>query len=125
MSHFSTIKTQITDVEILIKSLQDLGFTVQTNAQVRGHNGLRLQADVVAVLPGHYDLGWTRNADETYDLVADLWGVAKQHNQQQLLDSINQKYAVNKTIGEIKRLGYNLTKQQVQADGTIKLIVQR
>jgi len=125
MSHFSTIKTQITDAEILIKSLQDLGFTVQTSAQVRGHNGLRLQADVVAVLPGHYDLGWTKNADGTFDLVADLWGVAKQHNQQQLLDSINQKYAVNKTIAEIQRLGYNLAKHTVQADGTIKLIVQR
>jgi hypothetical protein len=125
MSHFSTIKTQITDAEILIKSLQDLGFSVQSSAQVRGHNGLRLQADVVAVLPGHYDLGWTKNADGTYDLVADLWGVAKQHNQQQLLDSINQKYAVNKTISEIKRLGYNLAKQTVQEDGTVKLIVQR
>jgi len=125
MSHFSTIKTQITDAEILIKSLQDLGFIVQTTAQVRGHNGLRLQADVVAVLPGHYDLGWTRNTDGTYDLVADLWGVAKQHNQQQLLDAINQKYAVNKTMVEIKRLGYNLAKHTVQADGTIKLIVER
>jgi hypothetical protein len=125
MSHFSTIKTQITDERILIQSLQDLGFSVQTSAQVRGHNGLRLQADVVAVLPGHYDLGWTRNADGTYDLVADLWGVAKQHNQQQLLDAINQKYAVNKTISEIKRLGYNLAQHTVQADGTIKLIVQR
>jgi hypothetical protein len=125
MSHFSTIKTQITDERILIQSLQDLGFSVQTSAQVRGHNGLRLQADVVAVLPGHYDLGWTKNADGTYDLVADLWGVAKQHNQQQLLDAINQKYAVNKTISEIKRLGYNLAQHTVQADGTIKLIVQR
>lgn len=125
MSHFSTIKTQITDAEILIKSLQDQGFTVQSAEQVRGHNGLRLQADVVAVLPGHYDLGWTKNADGTFDLVADLWGVAKQHNQQQLLDSINQKYAVNKTISEIKRLGYNLTKHTQGADGTIKLIVER
>jgi len=125
MSHFSTIKTQITDAEILIKSLQDLGFAVQTSAQVRGHNGLRLQADVVAVLPGHYDLGWTKNADSSFDLVADLWGVAKQHNQQQLLDAINQKYAVNKTICEIRRLGYNLTKQSVQSDGTVRLIVER
>lgn len=125
MSHFSTIKTQITDAQILIRSLQDLGFVVQTQAQVRGHNGLRLQAEVVAVLPGHYDLGWTSNSDGTYDLVADLWGVAKQHNQQQLLDAINQKYAVNKTIGEINRLGYNLAQQTVQADGTVKLIVER
>ena len=125
MSHFSTIKTQITDTEILIKSLQDLGFTVETVSQVRGHNGLRLQADVVVILPGHYDLGWTKNADGTFDLVADLWGVAKQHNQQQLIDSINQKYAVNKTIAEIKRLGYSLAKQTVATDGTVKLIVER
>ncbi|MEM6446407.1 MAG: DUF1257 domain-containing protein, partial [Cyanobacteria bacterium P01_D01_bin.123] len=36
---------------------------------------------------------------------ADLWGVAKKHNQTELINSINQKYAVNKTLTEVKRPG--------------------
>jgi len=33
-------------------------------------------------------------------LIADLWGVAKKHNQTEI-NSINQKYAVNKTLAEV------------------------
>jgi hypothetical protein len=63
MSHFSTLRTKITDAEILKNSLRDLGLQVKTNADVRGYNGQRLRADIVAVLEGDYDLGWSRNAD--------------------------------------------------------------
>jgi hypothetical protein len=34
-----------------------------------------------------------KNPDGSYDLIADLWGVAKKHNQTELINSINQKYA--------------------------------
>jgi hypothetical protein len=33
----------------------------------------------VAQLEGDYDLGWSKNPDGSYDLIADLWGVAKKH----------------------------------------------
>jgi len=103
MSHFSTLRTKITSAEILTSSLADLGFTVKHNAEVRGYNGQRQRADIVAVLEGDYDLGWSRNSDGSFDLIADLWGVAKKHNQTELINSINQKYAVNKTLAEVKR----------------------
>jgi len=45
-------------------------------------------------LEGEYDLGWSRNSDGSFDLIADLWGVAKKHNQTELINSINHKYAV-------------------------------
>jgi hypothetical protein len=89
--------------EILIASLRDLGFTVKTEADVRGSNGQRVQADVVAVLAGDYDIGWSRNGDGSFDLIADLWGIAQKHSQTELINSINQKYAVNKTLEEIKQ----------------------
>ncbi len=105
MSHFSTLRTKITDAVILTNSLRDLGINVKTNAEVRGYNGQQVRADIVAVLEGEYDLGWSENGDGTFDLIADLWGVAKKHNQTELINSINQKYAVNKTLYEVKQRG--------------------
>lgn len=117
MSHFSTLRTKITDAEILKSSLRDLGISVKTDADVRGYNGQRVRSDIVAVLEGEYDLGWSRNADGSFDLIADLWGVAKKHNQTELINSINQKYAVNKTLAEVKRPGLN--------NANVKLVVQK
>jgi ABC-type transport system substrate-binding protein len=117
MSHFSTLRTKITDAEVLQSSLRDLGINVKTEADVRGYNGQRVRADLVAVLEGEYDLGWSRNGDGSFDLIADLWGVAKKHNQTELINSINQKYAVNKTLAEVRRPGLQ--------NANVKLMVQK
>jgi Protein of unknown function (DUF1257) len=116
MSHFSTLRTKIADAEILKTSLRDLGINVKIEADVRGYNGQRLRADIVATLEGDYDLGWSRNADGSFDLIADLWGVAKKHNQTELINSINQKYAVNRTLNEVRRPGLS--------NANVKLVVQ-
>ncbi len=116
MSHFSTLRTKITDSVILTNSLRDLGINVKTNAEVRGYNGQQVRADIVAVLEGEYDLGWSENSDGTFDLIADLWGVAKKHNQTELINSINQKYAVNKTLSEVKQRGLQ--------NANVKLVLQ-
>lgn len=117
MSHFSTLRTKIADAEILKQSLQDLGLLVKSEAEVRGYNGQRVRADIVAQLEGDYDLGWSRNPDGSFDLIADLWGVAKKHNQTELINSINQKYAVNKTLTEVKRPGLQ--------NANVRLVVHR
>jgi hypothetical protein len=106
----------VTDAEILKQSLADLGIATKTEADVRGYNGQRVRADLVAVLDGEYDLGWSRNVDGSFDLIADLWGVAKKHNQTELINSINQKYAVNKTLAEVKRPGLQ--------NANVKLVLQ-
>lgn len=105
MSHFSTLRTKITNAAVLKTSLKDLGIEVKTDADVRGYNGQRIRADIVAVLEGEYDLGWSENTNGSFDLIADLWGVAKKHNQTELINSINQKYAINKTLLEVKQPG--------------------
>jgi hypothetical protein len=102
MSHFSTLRTKVTDAEVLKSSLRDLGIEVRTDADIRGYGDHQIRADIVAVLEGEYDIGWSRNADGSFDLIADLWGIAKRHNQTELINSINQKYAINKTLAEVK-----------------------
>ncbi len=111
---FSVLRTKITDAVILTNTLRDLGMNVKTNAEVRGYDGYQVRADIVAVLEGEYDLGWSENSDGTFDLIADLWGVAKKHNHTELVSAINQKYAVNKTLSEVKQRGLSqfLNKQR-------------
>ena len=116
MSHFSTLRTKLTNTEILKATLRDLGICIKTNATVRGAGCQRLSADIVAVLEGEYDMGWSRNADGSFDLITDLPGVTIKHNQAQLISSINQKYAVNKTLSQIKQSGLQ--------NANVRLVVQ-
>ncbi len=125
MSHFSTLRTKITDADILKTSLKDLGIAVKTQADIRGYNGQRVKADIVATLEGEYDLGWSRNPDGSFDLIADLWGVAKKHNQTELINSINQKYAVTKTLSEVRRTGSTLVAQGVSSEGSTRVTIQK
>ena len=116
MSHFSTLRSQLTNVDILKDSLLNLGFVVQTDVAVRGSDCQHVRADIVAVLEGGYDLGWSRSADGSLNLIADLWGVARKHDMPKLISSINQKYAVNQTLATVKRPGLQ--------NATVKLIMQ-
>jgi hypothetical protein len=105
MSHFSTLRSKLTDTETLKVALQDLGIKVKTNAEVRGLCNQTIKADIVAVLDGDCDLGWQRNSDGSLAVIADLWGVATKHNLANLMDVVNQKYAINKTLEAVKRPG--------------------
>jgi len=116
MSHFNTLRSKLTDVAILQDSLRQLGFVVQTDAMVRGSDCQSVRADIVAVLEGGYDLGWSRNANGSLDLITDLWGVARKHDMSQLLNAINQKYAVYQTLAAVQRPGLQ--------NATVKLVTK-
>jgi predicted metal-dependent phosphotriesterase family hydrolase len=105
MSHFRTVRTKLSNAEILIATLRDLGICVKTDANVRGFNGQRIRTDIVAVLDSEQDIGWSRNAHGSFDMIADLSGVARKNNVNELIISINQKYAVNKTLAQVKQSG--------------------
>jgi hypothetical protein len=105
--YFSLFRTKLTDAEILKTSLQQLGFTVKTNADVRGYMGQRVRADIVAILEGDYDLGWIRNPDDSFDFICDLGGVSDSYDQTELILSIMQQYALNKTLAERETIEQN------------------
>jgi hypothetical protein len=117
MSHFSTLQSKLTNGELLQTSLHDLGMTVKTNARVRGLCGQSVHADIMVVLDGECDLGWSRRSDGSFALVADLWGVARRHDVAKLMTAVNQKYAVNQTLAAVKRPGLQqaTVKLQLQA----------
>ena len=42
-----------------------------------------------------------------------------------LAGRIQQRYAYSKVLGELKRKGYQLAKEEKQVDGTVKVVLQR
>lgn len=71
MSHLTTVKTEIRSVEALREACTALGLTLQAGGRVRFYAGESDPVDCHVQLPGHYDLGFTRQADGTYGFVAD------------------------------------------------------
>ena len=120
MSHFTTIKVQIKQGEVLLDVLQELGYQVEQNTQVRGYRGDKTNAEYVIKQANGYDLGFRKNG-EGYELVADFWGA--KINQQEFINNISQKYAHKTLMETIQTEGFNVEEEEVLADGTVRVIV--
>lgn len=122
MSHFTTIKVQIKNGELLHETLQELGYTVECNTTVRGFQGKSTTAEYVIRQNNGYDLGFRLN-EETYELVADFWGA--QINQTEFVNKISQTYAHKQLMITFEQEGFNLEEEESLEDGTIRLVVGR
>lgn len=98
LSRFSNLRTKITDAEILKASLRQMGITVKTNSVVRSFIGAQVRCDIVAVLDGRCDMGWLRDSEGSFNLVADIWGLSYEGKAAELISNINHKYADSKTL---------------------------
>jgi hypothetical protein len=122
MSHFTTIKVQIKQGEVLLQVLKELGYQVEQNTQVRGYMGDKTNAEYVIKQSNGYDLGFRKNG-EGYELVADFWGA--KINQQEFINNISQKYAHKTLMETIQTEGFNVEEEEVLADGTVRVLVGR
>ncbi|HEX7124283.1 MAG TPA: DUF1257 domain-containing protein [Thermodesulfobacteriota bacterium] len=127
MSHFTTVKTKITDLDALRAALADLGYAVvEGETQIRGWRNTSQSVDVAARL-GAFDIGFRRGGDGTYDAVADWWGVKTYEglSQADFMRRVTQRYAYHKVVGEASRQGYTVVEEQNEADQSIRLVVRR
>lgn len=122
MSHFTTIKVQIKNGEVLHQVLQELGHQVECNTSIRGYQGDTTQADYVIRQSSCYDLGFRRNG-ENYELVADFWGA--RIDQKAFINSITQKYAHKTLMATVQEQGFNVEEEETLEDGTVRVVVGR
>jgi len=120
MSHFTTIQVEIKHSEILQQVLQELGYQIETNTQVRGYMGKKTTAEYVIRQSNGYDLGFRRQG-ETYELVADFWGA--KINQQEFIQQITQKYAHKTLKTSLNQQGFTIETEETLEDGTVRVIV--
>ena len=122
MSHFTKIKVQIKNTEILHQVLQELGYEVECNTTLRGYQGNTTQAEYVIRQKNGYDLGFRRDG-ENYEIVADFWEA--RINQKEFVNSITQKYAHKTLMSTVQEQGFNVEEEEVLEDGTVRVVVGR
>lgn len=120
MSHFTTIKVEIKNGEILHQTLQELGFEVKCQTLVRGYKSNAIAADYVIQQEHGYDLGFRRQG-KSYELIADFWGAAI--DPQDFIRLVSQKYAHNSLIASLKSQSFNIERQETLEDGTVRVVV--
>ncbi len=130
MSHFSKIKTKIKSREILIRCLQEMGYTIQTGGYLKGYSGQRT-VDLAIQLEKGYGVGFALNTDGSYDIVADWWGVKGSRKNRIIRDletkvcQIQQEYAVRAVLDQTHQQGYSMVEKEVEKDGRIRIVLRR
>ena len=125
MSHFSQIKTQIRNLASLQAALTELGIDWEAGPRkVRGYRGQTRNAEITIEQDNGYDLGFSWNGHE-YELVADLQYWNQPLTVNGFLQRVTQRYAYHTIVQETARQGFQVTEQQQNKDGSIRLLVQR
>lgn len=125
MSHFSQIKTQIRNLSSLQTALTDLGIDWKPGPEpVRGYRGQTREADITIEQDNGYDIGFSWNGSE-YELVADLQFWNQPLTVDRFLSKVTQRYAFQTVMSETTQRGFQVTEQQQNQDGSIRLVLQR
>lgn len=122
MSHFTTIETQIKDIEALRSTCGELGLTLVQNAQARGYGGKSHQGEYVIRLKGPYDIALNRQTNGSYQLSTDWWNGHVEKEVGKNFGRLLQSYGVWKTTMEASRKGYMVTRQGLK-NGSIKVVI--
>jgi hypothetical protein len=121
------VKTLIRDQVVLEESLRQLhyDFRVGERLPIRGYMGNRETGQVVVNTGSAYDIGFQRQADDTFQICADWWGVQKDTaiRQATFLQQINQTYAYQVVKKQVVEDGYIIEDERVLENGEIELVV--
>ena len=127
MSHFSTVKTELRQLEPLVQALEDLGYTPEQGERpVRGYRGQTVTADLAVTMQEGGDLGFRWNAQSgAYELVTDLDLWKQTIPIERFLAKLTQRYALNTVLTATIHEGFQVSEQHVAQDGSIELVVTR
>jgi hypothetical protein len=125
MSHFTTIQTQIRDLDALNEACVEMGLNLVQNANCRGYAGITRQAPNVIKLKGPYDIAVDPHPenDGTYGLTTDWWDGHAAKEVGIGYGRLLQSYGIHKTIREARSRGLRTTRRQ-EADGSILLTLE-
>ena len=128
MSHFSTIKTQLKDKDVLLEALNLLQYNVKEKQDLVIENPSHAEEHPVmnaciAVAP---DIGfcWNENT-QSYDLYSDeqTWTLPTPPNR--FVDKVTQQYARMTIHNTMEKEGWQVSEEWEMDDNSIELTVTR
>lgn len=133
VSHFTTLRTRITDRAALVAALSDVGYPeveVHDDAQpLYGYQGdVRAQRAHVIVRRRHVghssnDLGFEQGADGTYRAVISEYDSAR--HGEAWLRRLTARHAYHATRATLTAQGFDLVDERSERDGTVRLVLRR
>lgn len=125
MSHFTTIRTELRDLDILLETLEDLGLSSKGGRVAKGYGGSKRQAEVAVYRSSSFLFRFGRVSPNGPYAVTGLKGVLSRPYVQKLLKKIMQDYGRRKVLKEARKRGFALVRQQVNAGGAMKLVLRK
>ena len=127
MSHFSTVKTELRQLDPLRGALEDLGYSPEEGTQpVRGYRGQTVKAELTVSVDGGADFGFRWNGSNcAYEFVTDLDLWRRPLPVERFLSKLTQRYALRTVLEASRQEGFDLAQQTTAQDGSIELVVTR
>ena len=122
MSHFTSIKTQIKDIEALRSAVKEMDLELIANTDARGFYQNKIKGDFVIRLKGPFDIAVNKQPDDTYGLTTDWWEGHVEKEVGKGFGKLLQLYGVYKATLEAKKKGLSILRK-FQPNGSIKLIL--
>ena len=124
MSHFTKIKTKLSDGDLIEEVLQVLGLKFSRgNEKIRGWMGGKVAAEFRITTSSNYDIGIQRQGN-AYEIVADWYGV-RGLSRDALVSDLNRTYALLGTKKTLEKQGFTLSTEVKQLDGSVKLVLKK
>lgn len=127
MSSHTSILTEIMDLIELKNTLNNLEAKFKEATMMQTKDGAVHKVDVVIQGPNGRDIGLQKTKKGDYRFVTDCAGLSKEQldKQKKFINTVKQKYAYNKVIGEFKKQGYIIVEEEKVKDNTIKLVARK
>lgn len=123
MSHISKIKTLMIDKDLLLKSIEQLGYTYQLGKQyITGINNQQVAVSIKISTRFGNDIG-LRKIKGSYEVVADWWGVLG-ISQEDFTNRLNQQYALLAVTTRMEKQGFTMVSKENDR-GKIHLVLRK
>jgi len=128
MSHFSKIKTNISNIEILKKTLKDLDFNYNLSNSNNNYQDNDFDNNNIVVFADNlndqplFSFSW--NGKE-FMLIADLYLWNLDISVKYFLEKLSQQYAYNTILYQSLKNGFKSKVQTIASNGSIKLVVEK
>lgn len=123
MSHFTKVKTKITELLFLKKAISDMDLAYEEGKlKAKGWLWKRAKADLIIPTKSGYDIGFKYNGS-SYDLVAD-WDSINDVDQKTFVNELNQRYAYNVVSDTLAQQGFMVMEEKTE-DGKIKMTMRK
>ena len=124
MSHFTTLKTKLTDTSVLIKALNRLNYSTQENVLLDNPVNHKHEQVNVEVGITRY-VGFKMGVDGTLQLVAELDAWKEPITVERFIEKVTQEYARETVMETVQKQGYTVVSEQKSVENIIEIVAEK